>query len=250
MSLIIKEIKAKSILIKSGIPGADYCINPYTGCSHGCRYCYASFMKKYSRHDEPWGSFVDVKINAPDILRRQLRRAREGSIIISSVTDPYQHLESRYKITRQCLEELLPYQLPVDILTKSPLVLRDIDLMERFKNIEVGITITTDDEKMKNIFEPGAPSIESRIDTLKKLHEGGIRTYVFIGPVLPMNPEILSEKIAQYTDSVFIDRMNYIARTLHIYNRLALSEWIHREFGDDIIRRLKKGLRGKQVHVC
>ena len=88
MGLIIQEIKAKSILTQSGIPGADYCINPYTGCAHGCKYCYASFMKKYTQHDEPWGSFVDLKINAQDILRKQLKRAEKGTIIISSVTDP------------------------------------------------------------------------------------------------------------------------------------------------------------------
>src|SRR3989304_2124443 len=143
MSLIIREIQAKSILTKSGIPGVDYCINPYVGCSHGCRYCYATFMKRYTGHTEPWGGFVDVKITAPEILQRQLKRARNGRGMISSVTDAYQHIESKYKPTRQCLEILLQNQSPVDILTKSPLVLRDMDIIKKFKDIEVGITITT-----------------------------------------------------------------------------------------------------------
>src|SRR3990172_5539619 len=149
MSLIIREIKAKSILTKSGIPGVDYCINPYVGCSHGCRYCYATFMKKYTGHTEPWGSFVDVKINAPEILQKQLKRAKRGRVLISSVTDAYQPIESKYKLTRQCLEILLQSQFPVDILTKSPLVLRDTDLIKKFKDIEVGITITTNEEKIR-----------------------------------------------------------------------------------------------------
>ena len=144
MSFIVREIKAKSVLTKSGIPGIDYCINPYVGCFHGCRYCYATFMKRFTGHQEPWGSFVDVKVNAPAILPKQLARARRGNVLISSVTDGYQPIESKYKLTRQCLEVLLEYQFPVDILTKSPLVLRDMDIMEKFKEIEVGLTITTD----------------------------------------------------------------------------------------------------------
>jgi DNA repair photolyase len=250
MSFLIKETKARSILSKSGIPGADYCINPYTGCSHGCRYCYASFMKRFTNHTEPWGNFVDVKINAPYILRNQLKRTRKGTIIISSVTDPYQPLEVRYELTRKCLEELIPYQFSVDILTKSPLVLRDIDLFKQFKDIEVGITITTNDEKMRKIFEPKAPPVETRIQTVKKLHEARIRTYVFIGPLLPMNPEIVCEKLAGYVDYVFIDRMNYITKTLFLYKRYKLGKWLNREFSDDIIKRLKRGFKGKQVNIC
>ncbi|MBI5181776.1 MAG: radical SAM protein, partial [Nitrospirae bacterium] len=95
MGLIIKEIKVKSLLSKSGIPGADYCINPYVGCFHCCRYCYATFMKRFTGHAEPWGSFVDVKINAPEVLEKQLKRAEKGNVIISSVTDAYQPKEAR-----------------------------------------------------------------------------------------------------------------------------------------------------------
>jgi len=250
MSLIIREIKAKSILTKSGIPGVDYCINPYVGCSHGCRYCYATFMKKYTGHTEPWGSFVDVKINAPEILQKQLKRAKRGRVLISSVTDAYQPIESKYKLTRQCLEILLQSQFPVDILTKSPLVLRDTDLIKKFKDIEVGITITTNDEKMQKIFEPNAPSIIARIRTLKTLHDNRIKTYAFIGPVLPMNPETLLEKIRPHVDSIIIDRMNYPSKTFTIYNRMNLSKWLDKDFIDDIIQRLKNGFAGKPVTIC
>ena len=119
MNLVIKEKRARSILSKSGIPGIDYCINPYTGCSHGCKYCYATFMKRFTGHMEAWGSFVDVKINAPEVLQRQMKNAPRGNIMISSVTDPYQPIENQYKLTRQCLEVLLalsvsgkyPYQV-------------------------------------------------------------------------------------------------------------------------------------------
>ena len=139
---------------------------------------------------------------------------------------------------------------PVDILTKSPLVLRDTDLIKKFKDIEVGITITTNDEKMQKIFEPNAPSIMARIRTLKALHDKGINTYAFIGPVLPMNPEALSEKIRPHVDSIIIDKMNYPSKTFTIYNRMNLSKWLDKDFIDDIIQRLKNGFLGKTVDIC
>lgn len=242
MSLIIQEKTVKSVLSKSGIPGIDYCINPYVGCSHGCRYCYATFMKRYTGHTEEWGSFVDVKINAPEILKKQMKRAARGTIIISSVTDAYQPIEAKYKLTRQCLEALLPYQFPIDILTKSPLVLRDMDLIKQFKDREVGITIPTDNEAIRNIFEPHAPSIDMRIQALKALHDNGIKTYAFIAPILPMNPETLLERIRPYADSILIDRMNYTSKTLSIYKRTNLVRWLDKDFVDTIIRKLKTDL--------
>ncbi|HHT9145725.1 MAG TPA: radical SAM protein [Candidatus Wunengus sp. YC61] len=250
MSLIIREIKAKSILTKSGIPGVDYYVNPYIGCSHGCRYCYATFMKRYTGHTEAWGGFVDVKINAPEILQKQLKRAKRGRVFISSVTDAYQPNESKYKLTRQCLEALLQCQFPVDILTKSPLVLRDMDIIKKFKDIAVGITITTNDEEISRVFEPNAPSIMARMRALKTLHDNRINTYAFIGPVLPMNPEALSEKINPHVDSIIIDRMNYPSKTFTIYNRMNLSKWLDKDFIDDIIQRLKNGFSGKPVDIC
>jgi DNA repair photolyase len=250
MSLIVKKIKVKSVLTRSGIPGVDYCINPYVGCFHGCRYCYATFMKRFTGHTEAWGSFVDVKVNSPEVLQRQLQRKARGRVMISSVTDAYQPIEAKYKLTRKCLEVLLQYQFPVDILTKSPLVLRDLDLIKEFKDIEVGITVTTNDEKIRKVFEPKAPSITARINTLKKLHNNGINTYAFIGPVLPMNPEALLENINPHVDSIIIDRMNYTSKTLKIYKRMNLSKWLEDGFIENIIQRLENGFAGKPVSIC
>jgi DNA repair photolyase len=250
MSLIVKKIKVKSILTRSGIPGVDYCINPYVGCFHGCRYCYATFMKRFTGHTEAWGSLVDVKVNSPEVLQRQLQRKARGRVMISSVTDAYQPIEAKYKLTRKCLEVLLEHQFPVDILTKSPLVLRDLDLIKEFKDIEVGVTVTTNDEKIRKVFEPKAPSITARINTLKKLHNNGINTYAFIGPVLPMNPEALLEKINPHVDSIIIDRMNYTSKTLKIYKRMNLSKWLEDGFIENIIQRLENGFDGKPVSIC
>ena len=250
MNLTIKEKRARSILSKSGIPGIDYCINPYTGCSHGCRYCYATFMKRFTGHGEPWGSFVDAKINTPEILQRQMKKAPRGNIMLSSVTDPYQPVENQYKLTRRCLEVLLDYQFPVSILTKSSLVLRDLDLIKRFKEAEVGITITTDDDKIRQIFEPNAPAIETRIHALKELSENGVETYAFIGPLLPLNPEALAEKMGPYIQSVLIDRMNYASKTRKIYEARKLKPWLEYDFVDEIIERLEIGFSGKEVSIC
>jgi len=248
--MIVKEVQAKSILSKSGIPGADYCVNAYVGCSHACIYCYATFMKKYTGHAETWGTFVDVKVNAAELLRKQLQKAKRGYVMVSSVTDAYQPLEVKYRLTRQCLEILLEHQFPAGILTKSPLVLRDLDIIKRFGEIEVGLTISTDDEKMRKIFEPGAPPIEARISTLRRLKEQGVKTYVFIGPMLPMNPDILSEKIGDYADSVLISRMNYVAKTAHLFKKLGMMQWLDKGFAEEIKTRIRKSVGQDRVTDC
>lgn len=141
----IKEIHAKSILSPSKI--YDYVVNPYVGCQHACSYCYARFMKRFTGHREPWGDFVDVKINAPDLLSKEIKKKRMGTVWVSGVCDPYQPLEARYEITRQCLEILVQNNWPVFVQTRSPLVLRDLDIFKKSKNIEVGLSITTADDK-------------------------------------------------------------------------------------------------------
>jgi len=244
--LTVKETQAKSILNKSQI--FDYCINPYTGCQVNCRYCYARlFMKRYSGHKEPWGEFVDVKINAPEVLRKQLQRARRGTVWISSVCDPYQPLEAKYGLTRRCLKELLEKQFPVNIQTKSKLVLRDLDLLKNFKEIEVGFTITTNDEKIAKLFEPGASSIAGRVKALEKLRASGIRTFAFIGPLLPGNPEKLVADLAGLVNRVFIDRMNYLNQVKAFYRQLKMEWATEDEFFQEYKARLTTALKKRRV---
>jgi DNA repair photolyase len=248
--IAIREIAARSVLSKSGIPGIDYCVNPYTGCAHACRYCYATFMKRFTGHSEGWGTFVDVKVNAPQLLARQLRRARPGTIMLSSVTDPYQPVEARYKVTRSCLEALAPYPVEVHMLTKSPLVLRDVDVLKKLRSVSVGITITTDDDRVRRLFEPQAPPIARRLRALKELRQQGIPTYAFVGPLLPMNPEVLARALLPYADSVLIDRMNYVSKTRALYHSQGLEQWLDDGFIDDITERLATSLDRHGVEVC
>ncbi len=250
MTLVVKEVQAKSILSRSAIEGINYTVNPYIGCSHGCRYCYATFMKKYTGHPEAWGAFVDVKVNAPLLLEKQLSRAERGTVILSSVTDPYQQIEAKYKLTRACLIALSNYDFPVEILTKSPLVLRDMDVIIKCGQIEVGFTITTDDDGIRRIFEPRAPSIEERIRALEVLRHKGIRTYVFVGPVLPMHPDTLVQKIRPYAHRVMIDSMNYPSKTIGVYRAHRLDQWLRPDYVTSVIEVLRRGLSSLPVEIC
>lgn len=179
---------------------------------------------------EPWGEFVDIKVNAPQLLERELKRAKRGTVCLSSVTDPYQPLEEKYKLTRACLEMLLQYQFPIDILTKSPLVVRDIDLLKKFEDIEVGLTITTDDESIRKMFEPRSPSITSRIEALKEIHKSGIPTYGFIAPMLPLNPIKVLDMLDGSIDRVMVDKMNYPSRVANLYRRNQLEDFLDRSY--------------------
>ncbi|HZE21740.1 MAG TPA: radical SAM protein, partial [Desulfobaccales bacterium] len=204
------------------IPGADYVINPYLGCAHGCSYCYAVFMRRYARHHPgaPWGSFVEVKTNLAPVLRAELARKKQpGRVILSSVCDPYQPMELRYRLTRSALEILAEFGWGIDILTRSPLVLRDLDLLKAIPKVSVGLSITTDDDHVRRILEPQAPPIPARIATLKQLFQAGLSPWVFIAPMLPMNPERLYELIAPYVGEVMMDPLNYRHRISRIFRR-------------------------------
>ncbi len=215
--MIIKEIQSKAILSKSKI--YVYVINPYTGCQHGCFYCYARFMKRFTGHREPWGQFVDVKVNAPELLRLEITRKKPGKVWVSGVCDPYQPLEAKYKLTRQCLEILAKHNWSVVIQTRSALVLRDIDIIKKAKDFDVGFSIPTADDGIRKLFEPNAPAIEDRVRVLEELHRCGIRTYAMIAPMLP-GAENLAEILAGKIDYVIFDRMNY--------NH---ADWVYRKYG-------------------
>jgi DNA repair photolyase len=187
---MLKEIQAKSILVPSKLPDTDYVINPYTGCAFGCSYCYASFMGRFvDKKIEDWGTYVYPKVNLATVLNLELSKIKDKnkSIFLSSVTDPYQGLEAKYKLTRTALELLLKHKWTgsIGILTKSPLVIRDIDLFKQMPNVEVGLTITSADDSVSNFLERFAPPASLRIKALEELNKAGIHTYAFIGPLLP-----------------------------------------------------------------
>jgi DNA repair photolyase len=206
------ETICKSILNKSGISGVDYAINPYIGCTHGCVYCYARFMTRWYHQREEWGTFVDVKKNAVECFHKEAPKKSRGIILLSSVTDPYQPVERKEKITRDILKGLNEYFFPVQILTKSSLVIRDIDIISELIEAEVGLTITSYSEKIRKIFEPHASPVEKRIKALEKCNDVGIATYAFLGPLLPyLSEKDLDKLLNSLSDRVgriIVDRLN------------------------------------------
>jgi len=204
--VMVKEVYSKTILSKSKV--SDYTVNPYVGCEHGCAYCYARFIKRFTGHREEWGQFADVKVNSPTLLQYETKKKRVGRVWMSGLCDPYQPLEKKYELTRRCLEILSRNGWPVTIQTKSPLVLRDIEELRKFIGLEVTFSIATGDERIRQLFEPNSPSLRERIETLEKLHSEGIKTNAMIAPMLP-KPERLVDQLRGKVDHVMIDRMNY-----------------------------------------
>ena len=207
MKTKIFKVRAKSIFTRTKIPGAKWVINQYVGCSHSCLYCYAKFMCQW-RPDNygKWGSWVEVKVNAPELVKGKYV---DGWVYMSSVSDPYQPIERKLKLTRRVLENL-DKRIKLSILTKSDLVLRDIDIFKKFENIEVGLTINSFDGLLKKIFEPFSPTNEKRIRALKILKENKIKTYTFVSPIIPglIELEDVIKKTKDFTDFYWFEIIN------------------------------------------
>lgn len=181
MAIKIIKIGAKSIFTKSKL-GVDYSVNQYVGCGHNCTYCYAKFIQKWRPADYgKWGTWVEAKINAPELVKNKIMK---GYVFMSSISDPYQPIEKDLKLTQQILENL-DKRTKLIIQTKSDLVLRDIDLLKKFKDIEIGFTINSFEAELKKIFEPFSPANEKRINALKSLKKEGLKTYTFVSPIIP-----------------------------------------------------------------
>ena len=247
MEFSVKEINTTSILKKSKLPGVDYSINPYVGCEHACPFCYAMFMKKFtSQKDKEWGEFADVKTNSHKVLRQELKITKPGTVLMSSVTDPYMPIEAKYEITRKILEEFLKSdkgrEFHISILTRSTLCLRDIDLFQKL-SCEVGFSIATLDEKAQKIFEPYASRASQRLKALEQLNKNKIKTYAFLSPILPMITEGYLEKMFEEFSKlnlshIWVDKLNIksgnwelIEKNLKIHYPDQLEQWKKILFG-------------------
>ncbi len=204
--MIIKEIQVNDYLTKSNLPASDYVINPYVGCTHGCRYCYASFMKRFTGHEEKWGEFIDIKLCDK---KMDLKKISGKNVFLSSVTDCYNKFEEKYKITRNILEQLVDSDCYLSISTKSKLILRDIDLFKKMKNLVVCMSINTLDEKFRNDMD-NASTIKERIESLKELHNNGIYTVLFMSPIFPFITEWkeIIEETKDYIDEYWFENLN------------------------------------------
>lgn len=206
MKIIEKEISVKDLVTKSNLPASDYVINPYVGCPHGCRYCYACFMKRFTNHSEEWGSFIDIKRCDRAISRKKLQGK---SVFLSSVTDCYNPYEEKYGSTRKILEQLVSIDCELNISTKSNLILRDIDLLKQCKNLKVSVSINTLDEQFRKDMD-NASSIAERLNTLKVLHESGVYSVLFMSPIFPGITDFrkIIESSQAYVDEYWFENLN------------------------------------------
>ncbi|HHY93986.1 MAG TPA: radical SAM protein [Firmicutes bacterium] len=246
----VQLVTCKTALSRTGIPGHKYCLNPYTGCRHGCLYCYAPVILRFSPVSDAWGTKVQAKVNIPEMLSKEVSRKRTpvGNVMVGSVTDPYQPCEEQLGLTRRCLEILGERpDASVSILTKSALVTRDVDLFRRWVSrnderswasgngggndggvdhppgprVSVGFTITVLDDGTAKAFEAGASSPSERLKAARRLVQEGIPVWVFVAPVLPGigdSPESLEDLLSAIRDAgiseVSFDRLNPYPRSV------------------------------------
>ena len=205
-NILIRDIETKNIMTKSTLPVGGYSVNPYVGCTHGCKYCYASFMKRFTGHTEPWGTFLDVK-HWPVIKNPQKYKGQR--VVIGSVTDGYLPQEAQFRNTRKLLEQLKNSGAELLICTKSDLVLRDLDLLKEMGKVTVSWSINTLEEAFQSDMD-NAVSVERRLDAMKQIYDAGIRTVCFISPVFPgiTDFEAIFHRVKEQCDLVWLENLN------------------------------------------
>ncbi len=205
-SPIVKKIQVKSIITKSNLPASDYAANPYVGCTHNCKYCYASFMKRFTGHTEPWGSFLDIKY-WPEI--KDISKYAGKEIFLSSVTDPYLPQEKIYERTKTLLTQLKGSGAKITIATKSDLVLRDLELIKSFPEALVAWSINTLDSEFQKDMDCGV-SIERRFAAMKIFYEAGVRTACFISPIFPGITDVkaIIEAAKKFSNLIWLENLN------------------------------------------
>lgn len=248
----VRGVTAKSALTASKIPGMTYALNPYIGCTHGCRYCYVRIMQRFFKHQgDCWGAYVDVKQNVARLLLKELARKKRGRVMLSSATDCYQPLERELMLTRRCLELLSDARFPTSVLTKSALVVRDLDVLRGMDDVSIGVTITTDDEAVRRVLEPGASSLSERLSALESLHRAGLSPHVFVGPILPMDPAKLARSLEPWASFVYFDRMNYPALTRSMVKEKRWGMILDGHYVDHVIETFQRVFGPERVEaVC
>lgn len=204
--MVVKQIDVQNVMTKSSLPVGGYSVNPYVGCPHACKYCYASFMKRFTGHTEPWGTFLDVKNWKPITNPHRYDGQR---IVIGSVTDGYNPYEEEFRRTHHLLKELQGTDAEIMICTKSDLVLRDLDLLKQFRKVTVSWSVNTLDEQFRADMDQ-AVSIERRLQAMKQVYDAGLRTVCFISPIFPGITDVkaIIEEVKDYADLIWLENLN------------------------------------------
>jgi DNA repair photolyase len=247
---------ARSILTESSgfIDAFDYTLNPYSGCTFGCSYCYAAAFVRDQERRNNWGQWVQVKENALELLRKLRKKPLEGTTIyLSSVTDPYQPIERELQLTRNLLEELAAFhQVRLVVQTRSPLVTRDLDLFARFPAVRVNMTVTTDDETVRKVFEPGCASLGRRLAAIAEVQRAGIPACITLTPLLPVaDPAGFAERLKATGVTRFVTQYLHAERGQFVAGTRAAAVALCRERGWDeaAYRRVVAVLRAVLPHL-
>jgi DNA repair photolyase len=249
----VREIQVDRLLVPEG--RGHYYINPYVGCMIGCPFCYVAERADMSRALEgipamEWGRYVDVKVNAAEVLRREVEQHPPGIVRLSPIlTDPYQPVERKYRITRSCLEVLLEAGFDVAVLTRARRITDDLDLLTRFRRALVGFSIPSDQDRYRMLFEPGADPIPDRFEALEMCREAGLLTTACIQPVLPMDADQLVARLAPLIRAVRIDRMVPVGPVLGTYRENQLMEAAGDDYFQDTARSLQQAFAARGVPV-
>ncbi len=248
-----RDLLVDRVLIPEG--RGHYYINPYVGCTIGCPFCYVGPRADLARSLEglpqiPWGRYVDVKVNAPEVLRRELGEHAPGPVRMSPIlTAPYQPVERTARVTRRCLEVMVGTGFAPVILTRAARVTEDIDVLRRFERAAVGVSLPSDDDHMRQLFEPGADPIEARLEALEALHAAGIPTFVVVQPMLPMDVDRVLQRLAPLVRAARVDRMHFLDTMRPTYEAHGLEWAMEDAFFAETGRRLLDGFRDRGVVV-
>ncbi|WP_026584140.1 SPL family radical SAM protein [Bacillus sp. J33] len=265
MDIQLKEIVSKSILTpaKGAIDDFTHSLNPYAGCAFGCKYCYVRELPVSIFREEEWGTWIDIKSNAAELLEKELVKAKKKgavALFMSSSTDPYQPIEYTSKLTRTLMEAML--KNPPDFLhvqTRSPLVKRDIDLFQQFGDrIRISMTIETDKEEVRKAFSPSAPPIPARMAALNDIKEAGIITQATIAPLLPCSKEFPA-KLKSIANRVTIDdfwmgdgsggRRTERLGIRKIYEEMGLEKWYNPTAYKVVLKMLRQEFQDSPIQL-
>lgn len=232
----VEHVQAKSILTKAGgfANTFDYTLNPYSGCVFGCTYCYAAFFARSPERQESWGQWVQVKDTALELLRKKRKKPLiDQSIYMSTVTDPYQPVEKDLGLTRDILEELLRYhRVRLVVQTRSALVTRDLDLLREFEHVQVNMTVTTDDEHVRRVFEPTCIPNERRLEAIQQVREAGVRAAITMTPLLPVrDPVAFADRLLATGVQKFVIQSFHPANTRFVASTGAAARALAAEMG-------------------
>lgn len=241
----VREVLADRILMPEG--AGRYYVNPYAGCMIGCSFCYVADRADFSRRLEGvvaprWGRWVDVKVNAVEILQREVRELAPGTVRLSPIlTDPYQPIERRYRITRGCLAVLIEHGFSPVILTREARILDDLDIL-RSGTTAVGFSIPTDNDQLRRLFEPGADSVERRFRALEACANAGLTTCVVVQPTLPMDVQRFVERVAPFAKAARVDRLYFGETVQHVFDRLGIPEAGSTAYQEALVADLRQAL--------